>query len=180
MPPPPLQLMVSRWKRFSPRLLGSGEHSRTLAALIKDLGLLEKAPLKPQQKLWAVKSTDIPKHQYQRVIGKTTKGTLLRSDLEVSKFIKNVIHLPHNTPIAAFYTKVCDRGTGVPSFTRTSVVLALKRGITEMLSALADAPVARIAERFLQISGPFSKDLKKSATGMYKTKLYATVDGRGL
>ena len=62
-----------------------GEPGRSLAALIKDLGLLQKAPLKPQQKLWALKTVMIPRQQYTRVMGKTTKGTLQRFDLEIRK-----------------------------------------------------------------------------------------------
>ena len=36
--------------------MGQAEPRRAVATLIKDLGFLQKAPLKPQQKLWALKT----------------------------------------------------------------------------------------------------------------------------
>ena len=56
--------------------MGHAVPRRGLAALIKDLGSVQKAPLKPQQKLCAVKNVAILKHLYTSVLRKTTKGIL--------------------------------------------------------------------------------------------------------
>ena len=155
-----------------------GEPGRTLAALIKDLGLLQKAPFKPQQKLWALKTVVIPRHQYTRVMGKTTKGTLQRLDLEIRKFNKKALHLPKDTSNAALYTKVGDGGLGVPRF--TTLVPALKRGLLERLSNSPDASVARIAGSWIAPNTQSAKDLFKAANLHHREQLYATIDGRGM
>ncbi|MPC32569.1 Retrovirus-related Pol polyprotein from type-1 retrotransposable element R2 [Portunus trituberculatus] len=73
------------------------EPGRALAALVRDLSSLQKAPLKPQQKLWAVKNVIVPKHQYQRVLGHSNQGTLRKFDLEIRTFLKKALHLPTDT-----------------------------------------------------------------------------------
>ena len=82
--------------------MGHAEPRRALAALIKDLGSIQRAPLKPQQKLWSLKNVIIPKHQYPRVLGRTTKGNLERMDCEVRKFIKKALHLPKTPPMQRY------------------------------------------------------------------------------
>ena len=59
-----------------------------------------------------VENVLIPKHQYTRVLGKTTKGVLERIDCEVREFVKKALHLPKDTP-----KQVCEGGLGVPRFT---------------------------------------------------------------
>ena len=158
--------------------VGQAEPRRALAALIKDLGSLQKAPLKPQQKLWALKNVLIPKHQYTRVLGKTTKGILERMDCEIRKFVKKALHLPKDTPNAGFYTRVCEGGLGVPRF--TVLIPALKRGALERLSKSHDERVARIAEAMLLTPSLTSKELHEYANRTHKEHLYASADGRGL
>ena len=155
-----------------------GEPGRSLTALIKDLGLLQKAPLKPQQKLWALKAVVILRHQYTRVMGKTTKGTLQRLDLEVRKFTRKALHLPKDTSNAALYTKVGDGGLGVPRL--TTLVPGLKRGLLERLSKSPDASVARIAKSWLAPNTMCAKDIYKAANQHHREQLYGTIDGRGL
>ena len=155
-----------------------GEPARSLAALIRDLGLVQQAPFKPQQKLWALKTVVIPRHQYTRVMGKTTKGTLQRLDLEVRKFVKKALHLPKDTTNAAIYTKVGDGGIGVPRF--TTLVPILKRGLIERLCKSPDASVSNIATRWIAPNTASAKDLHKAADANHREQLYATVDGRGM
>ena len=81
--------------------MDQAEPKWAVAALIKDLGSIQKAPLKPQQKLWSLKNIIIPKHQYSRVLGKTTRGILERMDFEVRKFVRKGLHLPKDTPNTA-------------------------------------------------------------------------------
>ena len=155
-----------------------GEPGRSLAALIKDLGLVQKAPFKPQQKLWALKAVVIPRHQYTKVMGKTTKGTLQRFDLEIRKFVKKALHLPRDTTNAAIYTKVGDGGIGVPRF--TTLVPILKRGLVERLGKSPDASVAKVAGGWIAPNTSSAKDLQKAANLHHRSQLYATVDGRGM
>ncbi|MPC29760.1 Retrovirus-related Pol polyprotein from type-2 retrotransposable element R2DM [Portunus trituberculatus] len=55
--------------------MGQAETKRAIAALVKGLGSLQKAPLKPQEKLWGLKSVIIPKQQYKRALLSTSNLT---------------------------------------------------------------------------------------------------------
>ena len=158
--------------------ISRAEPKRALAALISDLGKLQRAPLKPQQKLWALKNHVVLKHQYSRVLGKSTKAVLSRFDQEIKRFLKKALHLPKDTPNAGLYTKVCEGGLGVPKF--TDLIPVLRQGCIERLSKASDIRVAGIAEALL---GAFPLTAKKQKKRMYlqhKTKLYTSADGRGL
>ncbi|MPC55706.1 Retrovirus-related Pol polyprotein from type-1 retrotransposable element R2 [Portunus trituberculatus] len=71
--------------------IGVAEQRRALAALIKDLGALKKGPLKPQQKLWAMKNVIVPKHQYPRVQGKTSQAGVQKPDLVVWDRLRSMV-----------------------------------------------------------------------------------------
>ena len=160
--------------------LGRAEPKRALASLIKDLQSLQKAPLKPQQKLWGLINTLAPKHQYARVLGQSKKGTLERFDREIRTFVRKAIHLPKDTPNAGLYTKVSDGGLGVPRF--SVEVPALRRGALERLSRTSDNRVARIAEALL-LSDPIqtpAKERRRLAHTKHRDDFYASADGRGL
>lgn len=154
------------------------EPAKALAALIKDLGLIQKAPLKPQQKLWVAKFVIIPKHCYQRVLGKSTSGLLERYDLEMRRFLKKALHLPGDTPIAAFYTKVRDGGLGVFSFSSGTPIL--KQGLLERLGASTDQRVANIAADLLNPQATPSKTARDQESKRHRNRLYGSIDGRGL
>ncbi|MPC84947.1 Retrovirus-related Pol polyprotein from type-2 retrotransposable element R2DM [Portunus trituberculatus] len=146
--------------------LGQAKSRRALATLIKDLGSVQKGPLKPQQKLCLV-------------LDKTTRGTLERYDAEIRKFIKKALHLPQDTPNAAIYAKTCDGGLGVPRL--TALMPLLRRGALERSSKCHDPRVARIAEAILlNTPGLNSKEQKEANALNTRNALYASADGRGL
>ncbi len=119
----------------------------------------------------------IPKNQYPRVLGKTNKYNPERFDKEIRTFLKKALHLPHDTPNAAFYANVRDGGLGVLRF--TVLVPALRKGAFERLSTSYDWRVARIAEALLT-PVPSFKELREAAAKRHKDTLYASADGRGL
>ncbi|MPC34334.1 Retrovirus-related Pol polyprotein from type-2 retrotransposable element R2DM [Portunus trituberculatus] len=92
--------------------MGRAEPGWALAALVRDLGALQKAPLKPQQKLWALCNVIMPKHLYARILGKSTKSTLRRFDNEVKKFVRKALHLPRDTPNVALHAGPKERVPG--------------------------------------------------------------------
>ena len=158
----------------------TAEPRRALAALNKDLGSLQTGPLKPQQKLWALKYVITPRHQYPRVLGKASKGFLEKIDMNIRRFVRKALHLPKDTPNAALYADRSAGGLGVPKF--SNLISILKRGAVERLSRSQDPRVARIAEALLssELSGATAKDLKKGFALATKSSLYASADGRGL
>ncbi len=158
--------------------MGNAEPRRALATLIKDLGSIQKGPLKPQQKLWALKNVVIPRHQYPRVLGKTNKGTLARFDREIRSFLKKALPLPKDTPNAAFYAKVRDGGLGVSRL--TALIPILRKGALERLAKSHDWRVAGIAESLLLPPSPSSKEQREAAALLSKQSLYDSADGRGL
>ncbi|MPC49623.1 Retrovirus-related Pol polyprotein from type-1 retrotransposable element R2 [Portunus trituberculatus] len=159
--------------------MGHAEPGWALAALVRDLGALQKAPLKPQQKLWAVYKVIMPKHLYARILGTSTKSTLRRFDNEVKKFVRKAFHLPKDTPNVALHAKTGHGGLGVPTF--LSRVPAQKRGCLERLSNSTNARVAMIAGALLgNPPCPSAKEQLKDHSNTMRDALYATADGRGL
>ncbi|MPC95384.1 Retrovirus-related Pol polyprotein from type-1 retrotransposable element R2 [Portunus trituberculatus] len=120
----------------------------------------------------------IPKHQYPRVLDKTSKGTLQRFDREIRSFLKKALHLPKDTPNAAFYARVRDEGLEVSRF--SSLIIILRRGALERLSKGLDQRVARVAEALLQTPSLTAKELKDQMIKQHQEQLYASADGRGL
>ncbi|MPD04048.1 Retrovirus-related Pol polyprotein from type-1 retrotransposable element R2 [Portunus trituberculatus] len=94
------------------------EPGRALAALVRGLGAVQRSPLQPQQKLWAVKNVVVPKHQYARIHGKSTKSTLKSYDQEIKMFVKKALHLPLDTPNDALYARECQGGWGCHSYNK--------------------------------------------------------------
>ena len=65
------------------------------------LDCLRSAPLKPQQKLWALKVCLLPKILHQAVFADPTKKTLKSLDLKVRKFTRKLCtyqQIPHLVP----------------------------------------------------------------------------------
>lgn len=97
-----------------------------------------------------------------------------RNDIVIRKFLKRALHMPEDTPIAAFR----DGGPGVAFF--NSNILLLKKGLIEGFSASADERVVRIA---LALSGseiPTFKAVKEEQGKHHKERLYNNIDNRGL
>lgn len=80
----------------------------------KYLGLLQRAPLKPQQKFRILKQFLIPKYLFSLQNPKITLSLLHRMDKQIRKFVKKALHIHITCPDAFLYAAARDGGLGVP------------------------------------------------------------------
>ena len=88
---------------------------------------LSKAPLKPQQRLYAMRVHVLPTIWHQAVLAKTTMGELRQLDNICRLALRTWLKLPRDTPKAFFHSVVSDGGLGVPSVFLTVARLKIKR-----------------------------------------------------
>lgn len=100
-----------------------------MVRLQEDLGILLKTACKPQQKLFMLNQYLLPKYYHSFIFSRLTAGALNKIDEVIRKFVRKIIHLPHDLPKAPFHAKVADGGLGVPSY-RFTIPLIAKRRLT--------------------------------------------------
>ena len=88
---------------------------------------LSKAPLKPQQRLYAMRVHILPAIWHQAVLAKTTMGELRQLDNICRLALRTWLKLPRDTPKAFFHSVVSDGGLGVPNVFLTVARLKIKR-----------------------------------------------------
>lgn len=104
---------IDLWKYLGVQFVGSKKLYQDIS-LVEMLKKIEKAPLKPQQRIKILKTVVIPKYMHTLVLGKTTKGKLDAYDQSVRTFVKRWLRLPLDLPVAYLYASVNDGGLGIP------------------------------------------------------------------
>lgn len=152
------------------------------------LDRLTAAPLKPQQRLWALRCVILPKFYHQLILGHTTIGCLNKMDCAVRCYVRRWLNLHHDVPNAYIHATVPDGGLGVASLRWIVPSLRLKRLHTlssgdwrpELTPGSFWYYEALLCHRRLKPSHntPFedTRDIKK----YWAQKLYASVDGAAL
>lgn len=87
-------------------------HSEVLGKLSVFLSRLTKAPLKLNQRLWALRVLVIPSMMYELTLSKTTYGLLRSVDKKIRKAAKEWLHLPHDCATGFFHASILDGGLG--------------------------------------------------------------------
>ena len=155
--------------------------------LIPKLNALTKAPLKPQQRLHALRSVLIPQHFHLLSLGRTTIGALNKFDIITRSFARKWLHLPNDVPVAFFHTPVKLGGLGIPSV-RWQAPLNRWRRLHNV--ELPNLEGEQQADEFLASEIAHMERRLNSDRGLIKTskqledywskKLYLSVDGAGL
>ncbi|CAE1319038.1 unnamed protein product [Acanthosepion pharaonis] len=89
--------------------------ARTPLDLDKLLVRLNRAALKPQQKLIILKKFLLPRLQHQLTFGRLHKGELLKGDKAVRRVVRKWLRLPADCPNSAIHTPARFGGLGVNS-----------------------------------------------------------------
>lgn len=153
--------------------------SHLLGQLIAKLGRLQRAPAKPQQKHWGLASVLLPQMLYPLLHSRANKGALKRMDVEIRKFVRIALHLPHDTPLGYFHAAGVDGGLGVTAL--ESRIPRLKHDLLARLRQSHDPAVRAVAEGASQLddaSTPSGR--KREERSRWSENLYGSVDGRGL
>lgn len=91
------------------------------------LSRLDRAPLKPQQRLKILKLVAIPKYMHALILGRISKSKLENIDGTVRSHIKKWLRLPNDSPIAYLYADVNDGGLGIPKLSEQIPLIRKQR-----------------------------------------------------
>jgi hypothetical protein len=133
--------------------------------LLKDkLMRIQRAPLKPQQRLYALSVFVIPGLHHVLSLSRTHIGVLKKCDLQIREKLRRWFRLPPDTPKAYFHAAVADGGLGVPELRWTIPLLRLNR-------------LRRLAERW----GPGAGGCETVSSGIERsTKRLSKISPRSL
>lgn len=151
------------------------------------LSKLSKAPLKPQQRLFILRTHVLPSLYHKLELGIINLSTLRKGDRIVRMAVRGWLGLPSDTPNGYFHATIKDGGLGIPSMRWVAPLNRLRR--------LCRLPV--VSQQEEQAPGSFlikEKDrcrerLKEQATFLnnqsdvnnrWARLLYDKVDGAGL
>ena len=104
--------------------------------LTRGLNQLKAAPLKPQQRLYMVRTHLLPKLHHKLVLSRTRGGVLNRLDRLVRKSVRGWLNLPHDASNAFIHSEVKQGGLGIPALRLT--IPFMKRARLHRLAALRD------------------------------------------
>lgn len=149
---------------------------------------LRKAPLKPQQPLYLLRTNVIPGVLNTLVLGRCGRTTLRRIDQQVRREVQAWFHLPNDTTDAFIHTSV--RG-GELDIVELSFIVPLHR--TTKLNNLRISPYPPVRQltgsplfrRLVQKSRPAVRnehllDSRAAIRGHFHRALIQSVDGAGL
>lgn len=151
------------------------------------LDRISKAPLKPQQRLFALRTVVIPRLYHQSSLGRIHIGCLNNVDKISRRFMKKWLRLPDDTPKAFFHAKVCDGGLGVPALRWSAPLLRMNR-LSRIFKHLDESNVfddfitseLAICRKRLRLDGAMTLTKADHISKMWADRLKNAIDGKGL
>ncbi|KAL0098716.1 hypothetical protein PUN28_020672 [Cardiocondyla obscurior] len=148
---------------------------------------LTKAPLKPQQRLFALRTNVIPGLYHQLELGNVTLSKLRKCDNMIRQAVRTWINLPTDTPNAYIHASIGDGGLGISSLRWTVPLRRLNRLKKLPLAEQPanSAPGAFTQNEIKQCENRLKDNQQniKTSADIYKRwaeQLYTKVDGIGL
>jgi len=131
---------------FTPegRLMGN-----PLVQLRKDLNILTTAPLKPQQRMFALRTMVLPSLYHQLVLGQTNISLLNKLDVAIRASIRKWLALPHDVPNPYFHADFKDGGLAFPSLRWIIPLQRFHR--LRKLKGVEDVELPEAMEQFIQL-----------------------------
>lgn len=155
--------------------------------IVQALQRLTKAPLKPQQRLHALRTVLIPRLYHRLALTTVKISYLKKADTTVRSFVRRWTALPHDTPMAYFHASTKDGGLGVPSIRWRAPLLRYQRLLNVKLpnldgSVVENTYLARETDAALKRLHHEGNIIRKSAElqKLWAARLYTTVDDSGL
>lgn len=137
---------VDVWKYLGVEL--EGPNVKSGVSLGKDLIAVDRAPLKPQQRMLILRHLVMTRHLHALVLGRTTAAYLSHLDRNVRAFIRKWLHLPKDVPIGYYHSPIRNGGLGIPALLFDVPTLRLSRASRMMTSPCQF--VKKIAARVYQ------------------------------
>lgn len=180
---------TSEWKYLGITFTAAGRvHCDIKGKLEDQLLKLSKAPLKPQQRLWALRTIVIPGSLYQLALSDVTYGYLRSIDVVIRKFVRKWLALPHDCPNGYIHAAIEDGGLGIASIRWRAPLERLGRLKALTKSSYISGPVAgayierEITKVELRLKDNSNNILRSSEDidKFWARCLYARFDGKPL
>lgn len=153
----------------------------------EQLDAITRAPLKPQQRLYALREVVLPGLYHGFALSRTRIGALKAFDIRVRAAVRDWLRLPKDTPVGYFHAPVAHGGLGIPS--ARWIGPSLRRSRLLALQRLDAAPVEpgrddlrleiEALERDLTWEGGLLSTSEKIGR-MWAARLHESVDGAAL
>jgi hypothetical protein len=187
--PIPTMSPTDGYKYLGIHIKGISQPANIREELCKVLTSTSKAPLKPQQRLFILRRFIIPRFIYTLTFSNILHSTLRNSDKLLRKFIRQWLHLPHDTSDAFIHAPIPSGGLGIPALRLITPNLRLNRVIElghsrdPVIQAICQTEYFREISRkwgIPQLVSSIPVTSKSSAADAWSTKLLLTRDGKGL
>lgn len=148
---------------------------------------LTKAPLKPQQRLFGLRTMVLPSVFHQAELGNVNISVLRKCDRLIRTTVRKWLNLPSDAPNAYVHAHVRDGGLGITALRWSAPLRRLQRlerlPLAEAMNnnvpgAFLMNEIKKCKERLLDIGQP--NVTNKELRSWWARQLYAKVDGDGL
>lgn len=182
----PTMARTNEWRYLGVSFTPEGRAKCRPVAMIRPLlDLLTKAPLKPQQRLYALRTCVIPKLYHQLALGAVTIGTLNKIDKVSREFCRQWLNLPHDVPSAYFHAAVRDGGLGIPAvrwiaplLRRGRIIAASRTYFHHGTEDFANEELAKCKKRLFDHGTLLNNS--ELISKRWAKKLHDSIDGIGL
>ena len=152
--------------------------------LQKDLERLTHGPIKPQQRLFALRTIVLPKLYHQLALDNIMLGTLKCAAKKVKGAVRRWLNLPHDVPNAYVHASNTDGGLGIPAM-RWVAPLMSKTRLEAMLGILNPNAHAFLAKEIMICQQRLSDhetrlNSMSDINDWWSSKLHKSVDASGL
>lgn len=106
--------VLDTWRYLGIYYRGAGA-PRCRKDLEADLDRVDKAPLKPQQRLEILRCAVVPRHLHELVLGRVTMNRLIEMDRCVRRHVRKWLRFPKDIPLAYYYASISSGGLGIPN-----------------------------------------------------------------
>lgn len=117
---------TDEWKYLGIDFNGAGR-VKVDCSISEEIARLDRAALKPQQKMFALRTCLIPRTFHSISLGLIAIGRLNALDRELRRMVRKWLKLPIDTPTAYFHSAISDGGLGLPSLRWFGTMLRAKR-----------------------------------------------------
>lgn len=140
--------VLDTWKYLGILFRGAGV-SGCRKDLAADLDKVDRAPLKPQQRLEVLRRSVVPRHLHELVLGRVTITRLRGMDQCIRGHVRKWLRFPKDIPLAYYYACISSGGLGIPNLEQ-QVPLIKKQRLERFVGGDNDTARAFRQSHFIQ------------------------------
>jgi len=176
---------TDRWRYLGVQFTPEGRSLCRPAEILRPLLEAVTRALKPQQRMFALRTMIVPKLYHQLALGAVTIGALNKTDKIIRSTVRGWLALPHDAPNAYIHATVRDGGLGILSLRWTAplqrrgrLLAARNTHYQQGFGDYANEELARCTKRLTDYGTQYTTP--EMLDTRWKDKLYEKIDGCGL